>query len=241
MGFYIDMHCHILPGVDDGAEDEKTTLEMLRMAYDEGIRVIVATPHHHPKRGMARPAELKESLVKARDLAKRVGEDLRIIPGMEVYFTHDILEESGRSSLKTMGKSHYLLVEFSPGDDFTYIRQGLMQVQMKGYLPILAHVERYGCMVDHSEYVEELVDMGILIQVNAGSITGVSGRKIRKFIHGLMKEELVHLVGTDAHNTGSRSPQMRESAEYVEKKFGAEYMRKIFFENGSRVLKDLRL
>ena len=241
MRYFVDMHCHILPGVDDGAKDPKQTYEMLKMAYDEGIRVIVATPHHHPVRGMASKAELGREFRKTKELARQIDENFHVVPGMEVYFIQEVLDQLENNELKAIGKSHYLLVEFSPEAEATYIKGSLQQIQMRGYYPILAHVERYRCMVDNPENVDDLVDMGVTIQVNAGSIVGDGGKKIRKFVIGLMEEGLVHIVGTDAHSTKSRAPKMKKCAMQVEKLFGKDYMWEIFQENGMRILQDKKI
>ena len=234
----IDMHCHILPGIDDGSKDWDETKEMLRIAYEEGTRLIVTTPHHHKKRGMCTPAEYKDRLLGIRKVIEEMGIKMKIVPGMEVNYDYDVLEKLQKKQLQTMGNSNYVLIEFSPSDDFSYIQQALQQVQMLGYYPILAHVERYNCLVGEVDDVAYLVDMGVYIQVNAGSIIGNSGRTIKKFIKELMEEELVHFVGTDAHSCRSRAPKIQESARYVEKKFGEEYAVEIFRNNGMKVIKN---
>ena len=234
----IDMHCHILPGIDDGSKSWDETKEMLRISYDEGVRLIVTTPHHHKRRGICTSAQYKERLVKIRKLAEEIDPKFKIIPGMEVNFDHDVLEKLQNKQLQTMGNSSYVLIEFSPSDDFDYIRQSLQQVQMLGYYPILAHVERYSCLVEEVEDVAYLVDMGVYIQVNAGSIIGNSGRTVKRFIKELMDERLVHFVGTDAHRSTGRAPKIQESAKYVEKKFGEEYALEIFRKNGMKMIKN---
>ena len=136
-----------------------------------------------------------------------------------------------------MNLRRFILVEFSPSDRFDYIRQSLQQLQMKGYEVILAHVERYQCLTEDLERVEQLQDMGVLLQVNAGSICGDNGRKIKKTVKTLMDHDMIFCVGTDAHSSGSRAPHMKKAAEYVQKKYGQEYMRRIFFSNAKIMLK----
>lgn len=234
---YIDMHCHILPGVDDGAKNIDEMKAMLRIAYDEGIRCIIATPHHHPRRGRENPDVLRKQAVILRDAAHEIDEKFRVYLGTEIYFGQDIVDKLKEKQILTMNRRNYVLVEFSPSDTYTYIRQGLQQIQLAGYEAILAHVERYNCITDDIELARELYDMGIRLQVNASSITGGSGRKIKKFIKSLMEEELVFCVGTDAHSKNHRAPRMRKAAEYVQKKYGEEYMRRIFFGNAMQMLK----
>lgn len=237
MSDYIDMHCHILPGVDDGAKDIEEMKKMLKIAYEGGTRCIIATPHHHPKRGAEPPEVLREQAKILRDAAHEIDEKFRIYLGTEIYFGQDVVEELKAGEILTMNRREYILVEFSPSHPFSYIKQGLQQLQFAGYEVILAHVERYHCITDEPEYAEELYEMGIHLQVNAGSITGESGRNIKKFIKELMDEDLVFCVGTDAHDTKKRPPKLKKAADYVEKKYGQDYMRRIFYSNAKCMLR----
>ena len=122
-------------------------------------------------------------------------------------------------------------------DSFSYIQQVIQTVQMAGYEVILAHAERYMCLLDKPERIEYLWKMGTLIQINSSSITGGSGRKVKKFVRQLLAQQMVHCVGTDAHGIEYREPRMQKAAEYVERKYGKEYMRRIFFSNAKELLK----
>ena len=177
---YIDMHCHILPGVDDGAKDLAETKKMLEIAYAEGIRCIIATPHHHPHRGKAPAEKLRERAKLVREAAHEIDERFRVYLGTEVYFGQDVADKLKEGKILSMNRREYVLVEFPPSQTYSYIRQGIQQLQFAGYEVILAHVERYHCIAENVELAEELYDMGVNLQVNADSITGGSGRKIRK-------------------------------------------------------------
>lgn len=237
---YIDMHCHILPGVDDGACDISEMKKMLKMAYDDGIRCIIATPHYHPKRGKCPPEILRKQKALLRKVAHEIDECFRVYLGTEIFFCQDIIKKIESGEVLRMNMRNYVLVEFSTSDSYLYIRQSLQQLQMAGYNVILAHVERYQCISEQTELAEELDDMGILLQVNAGSICGESGRKIKKIVKFLMDKDLVFCVGTDAHNVTNRAPRMKKSAEYVKRKYGEEYMRRIFFSNAKEMLKKIK-
>ena len=228
---FFDMHCHILPETDDGAKDLAETRLMLRKAYDEGIRYIIATPHCHPRRGGAAPDVLRSRLRLVREEAAQISSEMKIWLGTEIYFGQDIPELLAEKRVLTMNGSRYVLVEFSPSDPYDHICQGIQQLQMKGYEVILAHIERYHCMYDDMADAEHLTDMGVRIQVNAGSITGQSGWKAKRFVKKLLERELVFCVGTDAHDAKKRPPQMRKAAAYVAKKYGKDYARRIFFSN----------
>lgn len=237
MDRYIDMHCHILPGVDDGAQNLEETRQMLRIAFDEGIRLIIATPHHHPRRGHESPEVLHEQVRLVRAEAAKISDKFRVYLGTEIFFGQDVPQKLTRGEILTMNKRNAALVEFSPSDSYDYIRQGVQQVQMTGNEVIIAHAERYQCLLDDIGLIEELCDMGASIQVNAGSIIGDSGRKTKKFVKKLMDEDLVFGVGTDAHGVQTRAPRMKKAADYVKKKYGEEYMRRIFFDNAATLLR----
>jgi len=237
MNKYIDMHCHILPHVDDGALDIEETKKMLKEAYKDGIRYIIATPHFHPKRGSASPAKIKEQIALVREEAKKIDENFRIFMGNEIYFGQDVPELLAQKQVLTMNSRDYILVEFSPTSEASYIRQALTQLQMYGHKVILAHVERYECIREDMDLAGYLCEMGILLQVNAASIIGNNGRAVKKFVKELLEAEMVFCVGTDAHDCKKRPPHMHKAAQYVEKKFGEEYARRIFFSNAAMMLK----
>lgn len=234
---YIDIHCHILPGVDDGAVNTEDMEKMLHIAQDEGIGCIIATPHYHPRRGHEHPDVLRQKLAIVRKAAQSIDDKLRIYLGTEIYYCQDIHDKLLQGEVMTMNYRKCVLVEFSPLDSFHYIKQGLQQLQSAGYEVILAHAERYRCLVENVGHAEHIWDMGINIQVNADSIIGGGGRKAKQFIKTLMERDMVFGVGTDAHNSGSRAPRMKKAATYVGKKYGEEYMDKIFSINASALVK----
>ena len=171
---YIDMHCHILPGVDDGAKDIEEMKEMLKIAYQEGIRCIIATPHYHPRRGKEKPEILIEQAILLRDTAHAIDENFRIYLGTEIYFGQDVIQKLKEKQIMTMNRRNYVLVEFSTAETFSYIQQSLQQLQFSGYEVILAHVERYGCITDNPELAMQLWEMGIHLQINAGSNVNIT-------------------------------------------------------------------
>ena len=237
MNRLIDTHCHILPEVDDGAHNIEETRQMLQEAYEDGIRYNIATPHYHPRRGRKSPGYLRRQLKLVREEAAQISDELRIYLGTEIYFGQDIPERLREEKVLTMNRTRYVLVEFSPADPFEYICQGIQQIQLKGYEVILAHIERYQCMYKDLGYAEHLNRMGVKIQVNADSITGNGGWKAKRLARDLLEDRLVFCVGTDAHNPKRRPPRMRKAAEYVEKKCGEDYARRIFFSNPRVMLK----
>lgn len=235
---YIDIHSHILPGVDDGARTIEETCKMLQIAYDEGIRVIIATPHHHKRRGMATPEQLKKQLALVRKEAKKISDDFRVYLGAEVFFGHDVAEELKNNEIATINGSDYVMLEFSPGDDFGYIQNAVRKIQMTGYQVIIAHAERYQCLLKDLELLEHLTKMGAYIQINAASIVGNSGWGIKRAVAKMLKQELVHFVGTDTHDAEHRPPAIAKAAAHIKKKYGDSYADRILGKNALKVLKN---
>ena len=128
-------------------------------------------------------------------------------------------------------------MEFHPTVEYSYLRTGINNIMQMGYLPIIAHIERYICILENWELAWELKDMGAVIQVNAGSVVGTAGSKVKKFVKRLMKEQIVDLIGTDAHSSGRRAPRMQECAKYVYRKYGESYARDMLHDNAEKILR----
>lgn len=232
----IDIHCHILPGVDDGASDEQETKDMLLMAYREGVRSIIATSHYHGGMGKDEWIRREKALATTVSLAQEIASDFRIFPGSEIYYSQEVVEELKCGKVWTMNNSRYILVEFPVYAEFTYIRQAVQNLQYAGYLPILAHIERYVSLKE-LENVEELVDMGIYLQVNAGSVIGKDGRKVKKYILRLLQEQYIHFIGTDAHGSTQRRPLIKKCAAYISKKTDEAYCLRICRKNAEKIIR----
>lgn len=235
---FVDIHCHILPGVDDGSQTPEETKAMLQKAWDEGIQIMVATPHYHKQRGKNDIELIKKQLLLTRKLAKEVHPKMQICLGMEIYYGEDVPELLKEGRVVSIRKSRYILVEFSPGDEFQYILNAVRKLQMSGHTVIIAHIERYNCLRKDISNVEYLREMGAYLQVNTGSITGSYGRSVKKFLREVLKAHLVQLVGTDAHGSERRTPKMQEAYKEVVKRCGEEYADQIFGQNAKKVLRN---
>ena len=238
MNQFVDIHCHILPGVDDGSQTPEETKAMLQKAWDEGIQIMVATPHYHKQRGKNDIELIKKQLLLSRKLAKEVHPKMQICLGMEIYYGEDVPELLKEGRVVSIRKSRYILVEFSPGDEFQYILNAVRKLQMSGHTVIIAHIERYNCLRKDISNVEYLREMGAYLQVNTGSITGSYGRSVKKFLREVLKAHLVQLVGTDAHGSERRTPKMQEAYKEVVKRCGEEYADQIFGQNAKKVLRN---
>ena len=170
----VDIHCHILPGVDDGATDMETSKAMIREAYKQGVRYMIATPHYRPE--MFEPSMSKVISVyrKMRTYAAKIGIDLRL--GCEYYRNDQIIYHLDNKLRPTMLGGKYVLTEFSTNDSFITIRNCIYELIVRGYHPIIAHVERYFCCQE-LEKILELRTLGAKIQVNADAVLGYAQDK----------------------------------------------------------------
>lgn len=235
---FTDIHTHILPGVDDGAENSLISMEMLKIAWEDGIRRIVLTPHNKPMRHNVRPLSMQRMTDELSMKALQQGMEFEFLLGNEFYYRSELLEVLDAYRGCTMAGSSYVLIEFGPMDDFEYIRNGVYQVLSGGFKPIVAHVERYQCIQRKTGYVEDLKEMGAYIQVNAGSVMGHYGFGTKQVTRKLLKQELIDFVASDAHDTERRAPKLSECAKYIAKKFGEKFMQQLFFENPQKLIAD---
>ncbi len=235
---FIDIHSHILPGIDDGSDSLETTIEMLQIAWEEGIRTMIATPHYREGRLETPTEHLLELYRQVVAEAQKIDSSFQIYLGNELYSSYNLAEHLDAERAHSLNGTRYILVEFSPSKTYSEMRMAFRSLQMSGYRPILAHAERYECLVEESSRVTELINSGIYIQLNTSSITGDNGFRTRMFARNLLKHEEVHFVATDAHNSDSRSPRFQKCMAYIEKKYGSKYADRLGRENALRVLKD---
>lgn len=233
----IDIHSHVLPGVDDGAKDMEEAVGMLRIMHDEGITEAILTPHYH--RGHMQPdiRTLKRRFEELCDMAAqddRAGK-ITLHLGCELYYYPSAADWLDEGKVPTMAGSRYVLLEFGYRMDKRAIYEGVSNVVRAGYIPIIAHVERYEGLAFKPDNVRELVEAGALIQINSESVGFGFGEK--SFSAKLFREHLVHFVATDAHNMRDRAPAIMRAARYVTKHFGGEIAGKIFYDNPASVLK----
>lgn len=236
-GKIVDIHCHVLPGVDDGSKSMEMSQKMLDIAYDEGIGTVIATPHHMPEGRNVSPQGIRERVEKLQQYADAKSYDLTILPGNEIYYYSDAPDMLEEGKICSLAGTSYVLVEFSPMDESRYIRNSLAELQNMGFDPIIAHVERYMSLCKPPfEKIEQLREMGILIQVNAASVMGDFGKPTKALVEKLLKKQMVDFIGTDAHSSGNRAPKIMECAEYLSKKYDARYVEKLLYRNAEKYI-----
>jgi len=236
---WIDIHNHIIPSVDDGSQDWEMSGQMLHMAYNEGIRTIIATPHYHIRYSNPSQKTLQQSVRRLNEMAHRIDKTFNVYLGNELYYSDSATTALEFGGVNTMADSNFVLVEFSPDKDYTYIKNALYSLQMGGYRPIVAHVERYTSLQEFDR-VLHLVNMGIYLQVNAAGVIGEGGFRANRLVKKLLKNHLVHFIATDAHNISKRPPKMKKCVQYLERKFGEEYASQLIYANALAIIKSPR-
>lgn len=236
--FYLDMHCHILPGVDDGSRSMDMSMAMLDYAYEEGVRAIILTPHYHGGYVETERSVIDETFEELKEHAKQLHPDMKLFIGNEIYYYPSVPEWIEEGRVHTLADSDYVLLEFSTPVEKRELLEAVQNLCSHGYYPVLAHVERYDCLVRDPSYVGELIDNGAYIQVNSKTIAGEGGMKIRHFVKKLLKEEWIHFIGTDAHSMGGRKPEMADCADYIIRKCSEEYAAEILYANAVHIIKN---
>jgi len=219
----IDLHHHLLPGLDDGSDSFETSVAMARIAADDGITHIVCTPHANsrytfdPQVNAAKTRELQELLADA-------GIAITLGSGCDFHLSYDNIQaaqtDPNRFSINGLG---YLLVEFPDYGFPRGLTETFYQLQLAGLTPILTHPERNPTIQADTSRLVEWLRGGLLIQVTADSVTGHKGKVAQRIAHELLENRWVHFLATDAHSTKSRPPRMREARDAVAKKYGARY------------------
>ncbi len=232
----VDVHCHILPALDDGSRSLEESIEMLRIAEKSGITDIIATPHFKAGRLNPGPETIRQRIRTVHREALERGISVNLYPGNEVLFFSELEEVLAAGRICTLNDSPYMLVEFSPGDSYRFIRNALDQVMGMDLFPIVAHAERYGCLLEDWKNVEALRDMGAEIQINASSITGQAGVKIKRLTGILLGRRLVDYIGTDAHGSRARIPDLGKCLKRLEHKCDEAYIEKILCGNAMKLL-----
>lgn len=214
----IDIHTHILFGVDDGAKTIGDSMGILDEEREQGVDKVILTPHYGPKFGHPDAAMLRERYLELSERAKQYYPELSLYLGSELYYQQSTVSDLDNGKALTMNDTRYVLVEFGITDSYSYIYRAIQDLSYAGYIPIIAHAERYEAVFGHVERVEELTDLGAYIQLNAESLIGGFFDKRASFCKKLIKEDLMHFLGSDCHDLRERRPDMAKAAEVLLKR-----------------------
>lgn len=228
---FLDIHSHILPGVDDGASAMAETLGMLQIAYAEGVRTIVATPHYLPGRHNKRAEDLRRIHREVCEQSEKSMPDLKILLGNEIYFNESAIEDVKKKKALTLADTDYVLIEFSVMSESKRFFHAVRVFSESGYRPVLAHVERYASLYKKEETIRELIDAGAYIQINAESFAGGFMDRHAAYCRKLLELGMVHFIGSDCHNLTDRKPRMHTPLETLKKGVYTRQIEKIMSVN----------
>jgi protein-tyrosine phosphatase len=224
----VDIHCHILPGMDDGAETMEQAVEMAEMAIADGITHVVGTPHANAEYPFD-PAIIRQ---RRDELQERIGNRLTLATGCDFHLSFENIQDLRADPAKyTINQKNYLLVEFAdfsipPGTDDT-----LHQLLLLGVSPIITHPERNRLIRAKPEMLRQWLRQGCYVQITAQSLLGGFGESAQKQAEQWLEQDMVHFFASDGHNTAKRPPRLRQAFEAVAEKRGEEVARALFFDN----------
>lgn len=233
----IDIHTHLLFGVDDGPETIEESIEMLKHAKAQGIQAMILTPHY--RHGMfSYPYDrITENFIRLRESANEIG--VALFLGTEHHVNSMMIEYIESQRVRTLANTQYVLAEYKHDTEFDYIAKSVQDLLRNGYIPVIAHVERYICMHQDLDRIDWLRDLGAMIQVNANAILGMEGFKVKGFTKKLLKYGYVDFVASDSHDMKKRVNNMGKCRDYLYKKYDQRYVDRILQHNAMEILQSI--
>lgn len=234
---FIDMHCHLLHGVDDGSQSLEESIAALNMAEEQGVSEIILTPHFQPEKPV--PVKLlRERFEELKKAAEDDGLDIKLHLGQECLYHTDLVNRLDAGDALTLADSDYVLVEFLTDVSYKSLIRGLDELMDNGYLPILAHYERYGCL-SSIDKVEEVKHRGTMLQINSNTLLSKGGLFRKNPYHRDMKLFLPDFVASDCHGATWRSYNLPPVFDWMENNLSEGYMEALLQDNPMRVLNNI--
>lgn len=234
----IDIHCHILPFVDDGAKDMEEAITMAKIACENGIKKIIATPHYIEDEKYNNAEKNTEILNKLNDELKCNNIDVEVFLGNELFITPEAINLIDSKEVATLNNTRYLLIEFPRLDMPVYIENIVYNLRLKGIIPIIAHPERYIKIMEDPNILYNLITKGALTQLNLPSLEGRYGEKVKETAEILVKHDLIHFVGSDAHSSKRATPNVVKGINILKELIDKKRLDKMLYHNAENLLKN---
>lgn len=226
----VDIHQHVLWGVDDGPKTPEQMYALLRQDMEEGIHFVFATAHAYPQRCPFDLTLYRERLSEANDYCRSMGWPLRILPGCEIFYSSAVPDLLACGKLPAMGGSRYVLIEFMPNVSPDRIRDAADSLYRAGYLPIAAHVERYHCLTGAPQKAMDIRDeYGLMYQINGSSVLFPGHFRKRRFVRAMLAARMIDFIATDAHDVIVRPVRMQSVYQKIEREYDEKYAGQLFF------------
>ncbi|MBQ6838937.1 MAG: hypothetical protein IJO44_08855 [Clostridia bacterium] len=234
----VDIHCHILHGIDDGAENFDTSFEMAKLAVESGTTEIFATPHANipDTECINTSATVSERVKSFNEILVREGVPLKIYTGCEIFAAGDFIKLLKKGNLLTLNNSNYVLVEFDFFEHHASVFMKLEELLSEGYIPVVAHPERYAFIEEDENCINIIKNMGCLIQCNKGSVTGRFGHSAKFIAHEMLVREQVDFIASDAHSSRMRTPILTDAYQMVCELYNKDYADLLFDINPRKIL-----
>jgi protein-tyrosine phosphatase len=211
----IDIHAHILPKIDDGADSLDTFFQMIDIASKDGIKTIIATPHFLEGRFENKFEDVKSSVETVLTMLKEKNLDINIIPGQEVMISQNLIKHFQNQLVQPIQNTNYMLLELPFNEIPSYTFDILYELKIRKITPIIAHPERYVEIIKNPSKINQFIEEGCLFQLNASSILGHHGKDIKKTAETLIKYNIIDFVASDSHDVKYRRPKIKESIEFI--------------------------
>lgn len=237
----VDVHCHLLPYVDDGAQNLDEALELLRLQADQGVGTCFLTVHQRLGMFETPQEQVDEKFALLREAAARVPGAPRLFLGRENHVDKAFLALLKEGRAQSLGGSPYMLLEFGHNDPEELFLKAVSLVKGKGYIPVIAHIERSRIFHEKADFAQQLSESGALLQINAGSVLGEEGLRQRLFCRSLLKADRVDLIASDAHRTEVRQPNLGLCAARLRHRLPAEQWERIFYRNPRQIAAQTRI
>ena len=234
----IDLHSHMLPGVDDGAPNHQIAFEMARMAVADGIKVMACTPHFMPGLYDNTPGDIRLRIAIFQEALNQENIPLKLVVGSDAHIRPDFLSCVRDGRILRLNDSRYVLFEPSLVVAPRHLDSLLYNIAAAGYVPILTHPERLQWIEHGFDIFQHLFQQGVWMQITAGSLTGRFGKRPRYWAHRMLAEGMVHILATDAHNTTTRPPLLAEAANIAAAELGREEAHNLVQARPNMILED---
>ncbi len=234
----IDIHTHILPGMDDGSPTWEDTLEMAQMAADAGTEVLVATSHANLPGSRLSVQDYRKRLEMFRALLREERIPLMAVEGMEIFADEHIADKLDEGILLPINQGNYVLTEFALNTPASFIYRISDRLLERGYIPVIAHPERYECVQNAVVHIYEWYMMGTAIQLNKGSLFGRFGRRAAETADSILRHRLASVVASDAHSPVVRTPDMSECYRLLGVNYGRSCPKLLLEENPARIVRN---
>lgn len=226
-----DIHAHFIYGVDDGARTLEESLELIKMAAEQGVKKIIATPHTMPELTSTEIAK-KLNIIKAK--VREANIDCELYTGQEIFYSEKAIEYLKSGRYLTLADSKYILVEFDPNISYGYIKMATRDIIFAGFLPVFAHVERYQCL-QKEHRLDMIRDMGAMFQMNYTSIDGGIFNKNTVMCKNMIKNGYISFMATDMHRVGEREPKVTKALLWISKN-ASKYFEELTYENADNII-----